>query len=55
MKVNLTDAAMFTIAVVGIYSWFITKSIKTVLTKEERDEKGQHIRAEFRERIDGRA
>jgi len=39
MKISLTDAAMFAIAVAGIYSWFIAKSIKNVLTKEERDEK----------------
>ncbi len=55
MKISLTDTAMFAIAVVGIYSWFITKSIKNTLTREERDEKGQYTRPEFRERINGRA
>ena len=55
MKISLTDTAMFAVAVVGIYSWFITKSIKNVLTREERDEKGRYPTTNFGGGINERA
>ncbi len=55
MKISLTDAAMFAIAVVGIYSWFITKSIKNTLIKEEENDRRQRPPIEFGGRVDGRA
>jgi len=53
MKISLTDTAMFTIAVVGIYSWFVTKSIKNTLIKEEEDDTKRYPPVEFGGRING--
>ena len=53
MKISLTDTAMFTIAVVGIYSWFITKSIKNTFIKEEEGDAKRYPPVEFRGRTNG--
>tara|TARA_Y100000593_G_C4314248_1_gene340038 strand:- start:3012 stop:3179 length:168 start_codon:yes stop_codon:yes gene_type:complete len=55
MKINLTDAAMFAVAVVGIYSWLIAESIKNTLAKEEEDVKKPSPSIKFRGRTNERA